>query len=180
MQIPPYEVVLDKSPLEVPQSLDEMQNYRTRKALNYFRQGNYHAAAELWRVLKNQCGAVVSYNEAVCWVLAAEGHENLQRAFRCFQIAADAGITEAKLEAAIALACGRGVLQDGDQALLYLRSAAEDGHVLAQKLLGLWLLEGNPVAKNVSEGTKWLAQAAQAGDQEAMLIIENRSSRPMS
>ena len=172
MPNPPYELVLDKFLLECTQHLDEVSALRVKKAERLFQKGNYVASAQIWRNLHDQGSAIAAFNKAVCLSLADRSQESLAEAAEAFCFAASAGIIEAKIEAAIALACGRGVEKDGNSASIHLRSAAESGNPLAQKLLGLWLLDGNPIPRDLTEACHWLSLAVKAGDQEAAQLFE--------
>ncbi|RMF15922.1 MAG: hypothetical protein D6758_08920, partial [Gammaproteobacteria bacterium] len=59
---------------------------------------------------------------------------------------------------------GQGVARSPGQAFHYLRCAAEGGKVTAMRGVGLALLAGDGIRKNVVEARQWLERAARAGD----------------
>ena len=58
---------------------------------------------------------------------------------------------------------GKGVSQDYQEALMYLRAAAEQGFASAQGSLGLMYHEGNGVSPDYQEALKWYRKAAKQG-----------------
>lgn len=62
---------------------------------------------------------------------------------------------------------GRGVKQDYEESVHWLRKSAEQGSVLAQYSLGKMYKYGVGVEKNMDEARRWLQKAADQGDEEA-------------
>jgi TPR repeat protein len=74
---------------------------------------------------------------------------------------------------------GDGVGQDGHKALTWMRSAAERGHLEAQKALGRLYLTGlEEMGPDPGEAERWLSITAGRGDTEALaLLAEARAAR---
>lgn len=71
---------------------------------------------------------------------------------------------------------GIAAYNNGDYATAYgeLRSYAEGGHPFAAYLLGRMYLAGQGVARNQTEGIKWLRRAAEEGEPDAVLQLAAR------
>ena len=74
---------------------------------------------------------------------------------------------------------GDGVRQDSYKALTWMRSAAERGHLEAQKALGRFYLTGlEEMGSDPREAEKWLSIAASRGDAESgRLLAEAGAAR---
>lgn len=149
--------------------------------------------AEAWRrQAKKQADEVMV---AWAWRIAATGCENWQVAAREFQqtppkgvatgidtidrtgIAVDVravgrdvgrGDPVAKTVGAFLLATGNGVEKDESLALVWLREAAEAGHMHAQAALGeLVMLGWGPLKADREEAARWMKRAAMQGLREA-------------
>jgi TPR repeat protein len=69
------------------------------------------------------------------------------------------------------------VLADSNQAMLWLKKAAIQGHVIAQYNLAVTLLQReDPESKQ--EATKWLQTAASAGDKNAATLLKEMTDAP--
>ncbi|ATE61059.1 tetratricopeptide repeat protein [Thauera sinica] len=72
---------------------------------------------------------------------------------------------------------GDGVRQDSYQALTWMRSAAERGHLQAQKALGRFYLSGlEEMGPDPAEAEKWLTIAAGRGDKESAKLKAEASA----
>ncbi len=58
---------------------------------------------------------------------------------------------------------GEGAQQNYTEAVKWFRKAAEQGHVKAQRMLGLRYATGKGVPKNYTEAVKWFRKAAEQG-----------------
>ena len=76
---------------------------------------------------------------------------------------------------------GDGVPQDSYQALVWMRKAAEQGDLQAQKALGRLYLTGlEEMGSDPQEAEKWLMIAASRGDQEAEELLTEASEAKQS
>lgn len=67
---------------------------------------------------------------------------------------------------------GDGVRQDSYQALVWMRAAAEGGHLAAQKALGAFYLAGlEEMGADPQEAAKWLAIAVSRGDEASRPLL---------
>ncbi|MDG3065486.1 sel1 repeat family protein [Thauera mechernichensis] len=72
---------------------------------------------------------------------------------------------------------GDGVRQDSYKALTWMRSAAERGHLEAQKALGRFYLTGlEEMGPDPREAEKWLSITAGRGDTEARTLLAEASA----
>ncbi|WP_288024093.1 tetratricopeptide repeat protein [Thauera sp.] len=72
---------------------------------------------------------------------------------------------------------GDGVRQDSYKALTWMRSAAERGHLEAQKALGRFYLTGlEEMGPDPREAEKWLSITAGRGDAEARTLLAEASA----
>lgn len=72
---------------------------------------------------------------------------------------------------------GDGVRQDSYKALTWMRSAAERGHLEAQKALGRFYLTGlEEMGPDPREAEKWLSITASRGDKEAQTLLAEASA----
>ena len=62
---------------------------------------------------------------------------------------------------------GRGVKQDYEESVYWLRKSAEQGSVLAQYGLGIMYKNGIGMKRNLDEARQWFQKAADKGDEEA-------------
>lgn len=76
---------------------------------------------------------------------------------------------------------GDGVRQDSYKALTWMRSAAERGHLGAQKALGRLYLTGlEEMGSDPREAEKWLSIAASRGDAESAKLLSEASTAKKS
>ena len=66
---------------------------------------------------------------------------------------------------------GRGVGQDGEEAVKWFRKAAEQGDVKAQYLLGYMCYKGQGIGQDDEETEKWLLKAAEQGHAKAQFYL---------
>lgn len=66
-----------------------------------------------------------------------------------------------------------GVEKDMDEAVKWIRKAAEQGDAQAQYNLGVCYISGDGVVPNKQEAMKWLRKAAKQGHPQAKEILEN-------
>ncbi len=66
---------------------------------------------------------------------------------------------------------GRGVGQDGEEAVKWFRKSAEQGDVKAQYLLGYMYYKGQGVGQDGEEAEKWLLKAAEQGHAKAQFYL---------
>lgn len=95
-------------------------------------------------------------------------------AFAWLTKAADAGLPEAQYQLARSFDNGAIKPAQGDgtgMALDWYRRAAENGHVLAQRTMGVRHLGGDGVAQNTQEAIRWLRSAADQGDAGAQFNL---------
>jgi TPR repeat protein len=81
--------------------------------------------------------------------------------------AAETGDSGACRDLAIRLKDGNGIIQDGDTAGYWIFKAAERGDIWSQTTYALLLTENGHQA----EGVKWLARAAEQGDERALFNL---------
>ena len=95
------------------------------------------------------------------------GYLYMSEAVRWMTIAAEAGDAEAQYN------MGRFCYIDGDykRALAYLIQAGESGHAMAQCNVGVMYMSGTIVKKDINEAIKWLALAAEQGEELASLHL---------
>ena len=62
---------------------------------------------------------------------------------------------------------GKGVLQDHEEAALWLSKAAKQGDTEAQAVLGAMYYEGKGVPQDHAEAARWFSKAAKQGDASA-------------
>ncbi len=73
------------------------------------------------------------------------------------------GDAEAQYNLAVAYGKGIGVTQNHQEAVKWLRKAAEQGHPEAQYNLGIAYSKGIGVTQNYQEAEKWFQKAAEQG-----------------
>ena len=69
--------------------------------------------------------------------------------------------------------------EDYEEAVYWLRKAANQGHATAQALLGAMYYEGAGVVKNYEEAVYWLREAANQGHEKAkkaLAMLEEKES----
>ena len=68
---------------------------------------------------------------------------------------------------------GTGVVESVEEAIYWLKSAAEDGSKTAMRELGTLYFEGEKVRLDLEEAKRWMAQAASHGDPAAIQWIKD-------
>ena len=76
---------------------------------------------------------------------------------------AESGEVEAIYRCAVMCQNGLGTMVNQEQAFLYMKQAAEQGHALAQHGLGFMYFEGDCVKQNGTQAVHWFALAAEQG-----------------
>lgn len=88
------------------------------------------------------------------------------------ETAANNGNAEAQFQLGALYANGKGVTQDTEQAIRWLRAAAEQGWVAAQTLLGwCYTQDGDGFTPNPAEAHRCYSSAAEQGDTDAMCSL---------
>lgn len=72
---------------------------------------------------------------------------------------------------------GIGVAQDREEALRYLKIAAERGHLQAQYVLGSTYAKGTDVTRDFGEAIRWFRMAANQGDAQSQFILGVMNSK---
>jgi TPR repeat protein len=60
---------------------------------------------------------------------------------------------------------------DGEEAVKWLRKAAEQNHGMAQAFLGIEYVAGRGVPKNLEEGVKWIRKSAEQGNYLGQVVL---------
>ena len=94
-----------------------------------------------------------------------EEHPNNVRAFQLFLRAAEGGHPEGQYEVATCFGWGDGVPMSDIECNRWMILAAEQGHVEAQSMLGMFRLGES------EEAAKWLRMAAEQGDVDSQLTL---------
>ena len=89
--------------------------------------------------------------------------DNYNVAFKCFNVAAKSGYSDAQFFVGMMLHTGDGVARNDGEALKWLRLAAAQGNASAEAYIGGMYVNGEGVEKNASEGVKWILRAAARG-----------------
>ena len=97
-----------------------------------------------------------------------------KQAFRCFEIAAHAGSTDAMVQMAEAMRTGHGTRRDVDSAQRWCMLAVELGSTKAMITLSNICFDGGPTERNPEQGRGWLRRAADAGDAAATRRLAER------
>jgi TPR repeat protein len=86
---------------------------------------------------------------------------------------AQAGEPAAQVELGQAYAAGKGVAQDGAEAALWLRKAAEQGSLDGEKALGALYRDGagKKFPRDTAQAVGWYRKAAERGDVEAQGML---------
>ena len=104
-------------------------------------------------------------------LLSGMGEENDRvLIYKGFEQAAASGDPMAAYNCAVCLSLGVGVVRDDRQAALWLRKAA-DRIPNAQFWYGRALVEGRGVDRDLAEGRRWIARAAEAGMADAQVAL---------
>jgi hypothetical protein len=108
---------------------------------------------------------------------AAITQGNFQSAAQILRPLADAGDLQAQVDLAALTLDGRDVGLKPDQAVAWLRHAAESGNGTAQARLGLAYAKGQHVAQDDLAAYRWLSAASQSklrGDDALVIVKSNR------
>ena len=98
--------------------------------------------------------------------LTAYKQSDYQTAFKLWLPLAEQGNEDAQFNLGVMYDDGRGVKQDGFEAVKWYRKAAEQGHAKAQFILGGLYLLGEGVQVNKSLAKEWLGKACDNGVQK--------------
>jgi uncharacterized protein len=127
-------------------------------------------------------------SSAAGWPLGQLGHamalmrEGSEAAFREARLlvtaAAEAGLPTAHFALGAMAEAGAGGAHDPELAARHFRLAAEQGHAGAKTRLGLALLFGRGIKRNLIEGETWLRRAAIDGDRLAAAALGDFHASP--
>jgi TPR repeat protein len=101
---------------------------------------------------------------------AAQADEPHNTPLDTLQQQANAGDVGAQVELSDRYNSGRGVAFDGQQAVMWMRKAAEQGNVKAEARLGQMFRSGR-TASNYKDAVVWYRKAAQHGDASAQMSL---------
>ena len=135
---------------------------------------NYNKAFEWFLKSAEQGYIEAQYYTANCYFHGTGVSRDHNRAFEWFLKSAEQGHKAAQYMAALQYEHGwSGAPQDLSKALdLYFKSA-EQGDYLSQKRLGMIYYRGEGVEVDTTLGSKYLRKAANNGDKEAKLLLED-------
>lgn len=144
------------------------------KGYEYFRNKDYSQAFNCYLKSAELGYSWAQYMTAVCYHEGYGVSKNYSKAFEWFLKSAEQGHAEAQYMAALQYENGwSGAPQDLSKALdLYFKSA-EQGNYFSQKRLGIIYFKGEGIEVNTTLGSKYLQKAANNGDKEAKLLLED-------
>lgn len=103
--------------------------------------------------------------------LTAYKQSDYQTAFKLWLPLAEQGNEDAQFNLGVMYDDGRGVKQDGFEAVKWYRKAAEQGYEKAQFNLGNMYHYGRGVKQDDVEAVKWYRKAAEQGHAKAQFIL---------
>ncbi|HHF5447332.1 TPA: tetratricopeptide repeat protein [Haemophilus influenzae] len=103
--------------------------------------------------------------------LTAYEQSNYQTAFKLWLPLAEQGDADAQLNLGAMYAIGRGVKQDGVEAVKWFRKAAEQGNAKAQNGLGMMYDGGLGIKQDYFKAVKWHRKAAEQGYGGAQVML---------
>ena len=120
-------------------------------------------------LLLTQCnGQANQFNEG----LAAYEAGYYQKALNRIKPLAEQGYPDAQFSLGKMYSNGNGVPKNDTKALKWFRKAAEQGHTLAQTILGaIYLWEGQGTPKDYVEAVRWYRRAAEQGNPNAQFSL---------
>jgi TPR repeat protein len=119
--------------------------------------------------LARKIRATQAYDEG----LALHGAEEYAKAFPVIKEAAELGHDAAMTVYGSMLLLGQGVKEDGEQAELWLKRAADAGYEDAISVLGMAYATGKAgCRRDVELGRKLLTRSAEAGDEQSRRMLE--------
>jgi len=146
--------------------VEELRQYGVQQACPLCRSplqpGPVEAAAEATRVLV-KISQQVRRGRFTWSTLPAWAKREMEISITGFRIGAGAGLAHAQVRLGMSYVKGRGVAQNGKEAVRWYRMAAKQGHVQAQYCLGDMFKEGNGVKQNSKEAVRWYKNAAEQG-----------------
>lgn len=95
-----------------------------------------------------------------------------EKALRCFQHAAAAGIPVASFNVGLAYYAGKGVKADPVEAIRWLKIANDGGYARAAVLLGVMAARGHGMPQDIDSALAFLKRAGDLGDPDAAAIHE--------
>ena len=98
-------------------------------------------------------------------------NKDYTEAYKCFQVAAEAGNAEAQYRLGLCYGNGEGITQDYVEGIKWYKKAAEQGYASAQNNLGNCYFNGRGVTKDYAEALKWYRMAAEQGNASAYLNL---------
>jgi len=108
---------------------------------------------------------------SVSEVLPAGGVTSAQTPETALRQAADQGDADAQFNLGVAYRTGRGVPQDGVEAVAWWRKAAEKGLASAQFNLGYAYAQGQGVPQDDAQAMSWYLQSAEQGNADAQFNL---------
>ncbi len=96
---------------------------------------------------------------------------NLNKSFKYYKEASDAGISSALLQVGIMLRDGKGVRKESDPSFNYIMKAINGGSINAMMELANMYRTGNGVDMNPEKAAEWYSKAALTGNSKAMISI---------
>lgn len=99
-----------------------------------------------------------------------EGH--LEKAFDCYQRAADHQIPAAYAALGLCYEAGLGVIEDIEKAVSFYKKAADAGDAFGMAHYGYALANGEGCKKDEKSAMSWLIKAAMQGDEGAILTLK--------
>ena len=110
-----------------------------------------------------------------CYARGVGVGQNWEKAMDNYRAAAAAGSEDAHCILGDCYDSGNGVKRNETQAFYHYSQAAERGSIKAIRKMGIFLLDGRGVRKDSARGMELLEKAAQAGDQTAKFILNERA-----
>ncbi|MBI1495556.1 tetratricopeptide repeat protein [Halocynthiibacter styelae] len=155
------------------------QDFNTGEA--FYSTGDYANAMEEWRPLAEQGDMRAQFFLGEMYAFGLGLSKNRSEAMRWFLLAAEQGHPDAQYnvgrlydeesdwstgETFVEFLSRGGIIEDPTEAARWYRLAAQQGHAIAQFLLGLKYAKGDGVLKDPEEAELWLRRGAEQGDMQ--------------
>ena len=148
----------------------------SKQASDFYGNGDFEKAIELWRPLAEQGDAEAQRKIGSMYATGQGIPNDDATAALWFHKAAEQGDAQAQLYLGSRYASGQGVVKDQVRAAAWYRKSADQGFPQAQLMMGFIYSNGRGVTKDEAQVVAWYRKAADQGNSDAQTFLGDRYS----
>ncbi|NKB61273.1 MAG: hypothetical protein GKR95_03735 [Gammaproteobacteria bacterium] len=154
-------------------SLAQQDAYRI--GTEYYANGNYEKAAEIWKTEANAGSVEAQFNMGILYYEGKGVEKDRQKSIFWFRRAAEAGHAQAQYNLGHLLLEKQQDLAKVKTGVGWWKKSAENGSILAQYNYGKALFYGLAIEQSLEQAHYWISKAARSGEGASQKFLEEHA-----